>query len=554
MDEIITKRVHISGLTPAITPKDLSDRLGSFGIVKSLDGLGALDALGQPRKFAYATLETTKGKLSRCMNLLSGVTWKGAKLRLGEAKPDFCERVSLEQEKLKRAAEEAADQLPKKRRRLPRGVQGVYATDMSLVTPENVQTRGGWRVTATGRLIRPIRTRPDHPLPEMLEPAKVEKARAQAKADKSKRGKKRARDPPTRARRRTIDPTKWGSTHVKGIFLENAAARMPSIHPATTRSVPAESESESEEGSVEEEEYADGQSLPNESSEDSDGTAAPVTSLPSHRRTPLIAKSPHPKPLLPAAAGELAEETSKALSLLRSLFGDKEEWGGEESVGSDVDEEDLRRAQDDMSRAQALEIQVTDASDDDGGAMQVDITTSEEWVPVKEVAPAQGRSLDKTKLKDLFAPREEESTCLLLLRLLCLKPLAAGFSLLGHLDLDLELEDDAPFDLSAPAPIAASAASLQSLQPGSAAAAQMPRVTALDTSKPLFFPSDNAASRRRGLDPTNWRTWFYRTDSADAIRQRWEDSKGELTAGWKRRHREAIKSRRRRGGGAGEVE
>lgn len=26
------------------------------------------------------------------MNLLSGVTWKGAKLRLGEAKPDFRER------------------------------------------------------------------------------------------------------------------------------------------------------------------------------------------------------------------------------------------------------------------------------------------------------------------------------------------------------------------------------------------------------------------------------------------------------------------------------
>lgn len=26
------------------------------------------------------------------MNLLSGVTWKGAKLRIGEAKPDFRER------------------------------------------------------------------------------------------------------------------------------------------------------------------------------------------------------------------------------------------------------------------------------------------------------------------------------------------------------------------------------------------------------------------------------------------------------------------------------
>ena len=66
MDESITKRIHISGLTPAITAKDLSDRLASFGTVKAIDGFGALDALGQPRKFAYATLETTKGKLARC--------------------------------------------------------------------------------------------------------------------------------------------------------------------------------------------------------------------------------------------------------------------------------------------------------------------------------------------------------------------------------------------------------------------------------------------------------------------------------------------------------
>ena len=92
MDEPITKRIHISGLTPAISQQDLANRLSSFGTVKSVDGFGLLDGVGQPRKFAYATLETTKGKLARCMNLLSGVTWKGAKLRLGEAKPDFRER------------------------------------------------------------------------------------------------------------------------------------------------------------------------------------------------------------------------------------------------------------------------------------------------------------------------------------------------------------------------------------------------------------------------------------------------------------------------------
>lgn len=65
-DTPITKRLHISGLTPALTPNDLSTRLSTFGIVKSVDGFGLQDGLGQPRKFGYVTLETTTGKLARC--------------------------------------------------------------------------------------------------------------------------------------------------------------------------------------------------------------------------------------------------------------------------------------------------------------------------------------------------------------------------------------------------------------------------------------------------------------------------------------------------------
>ncbi|KAG2012187.1 hypothetical protein CC2G_012222 [Coprinopsis cinerea AmutBmut pab1-1] len=92
MDTPITKRLHISGLTPSITADDIAKRLSTFGTVKAVDGFGLLDAVGQPRKFGYVTIETTAGKLAKCMNVLSGATWKGAKLRLGEAKPDFRER------------------------------------------------------------------------------------------------------------------------------------------------------------------------------------------------------------------------------------------------------------------------------------------------------------------------------------------------------------------------------------------------------------------------------------------------------------------------------
>src|ERR1700677_3755799 len=55
--ERITKRLHVSGLTPSITTTDLTHRLSKFGTVKDLDGFGKLDALGQPRKFGYVTLE-----------------------------------------------------------------------------------------------------------------------------------------------------------------------------------------------------------------------------------------------------------------------------------------------------------------------------------------------------------------------------------------------------------------------------------------------------------------------------------------------------------------
>lgn len=50
--EVISNRLHISGLTPAISFDDLSRCFGSFGSVTTLDGLGQLDTLGQPRKFA----------------------------------------------------------------------------------------------------------------------------------------------------------------------------------------------------------------------------------------------------------------------------------------------------------------------------------------------------------------------------------------------------------------------------------------------------------------------------------------------------------------------
>ena len=66
-ESLVSKRLHISGLTTAISSHDLEHRLATFGSLTALDGFGKLDAFGQPRKFVYVTLHTTKSQLSRCM-------------------------------------------------------------------------------------------------------------------------------------------------------------------------------------------------------------------------------------------------------------------------------------------------------------------------------------------------------------------------------------------------------------------------------------------------------------------------------------------------------
>lgn len=73
----------------------------------------------------------------------------------------------------------------------------------------------------------------------------------------------------------------------------------------------------------------------------------------------------------------------------------------------------------------------------------------------------------------------------------------------------------------------------------------------LDPKKPRFFPT---ASASRGNGPYGFlaQSRFFRTDSEDDIRQRWEEGKVELTRGWKKRWREAGKVRKRRGDGGAE--
>ena len=70
------------------------------------------------------------------------------------------------------------------------------------------------------RIIRPVRIRPEKPLPP-LSAVTSSASTAGKKDDKKKR--KREKLELVRARRKTIDPTKWDSQHLKGAFLASIA-------------------------------------------------------------------------------------------------------------------------------------------------------------------------------------------------------------------------------------------------------------------------------------------------------------------------------------------
>ncbi|KAJ6463670.1 hypothetical protein C8R47DRAFT_1157054 [Mycena vitilis] len=535
----ICRHGHMSAPTTITKPgsaelaKSLTAHFGKFGTVKSVDGLGKLDGVGLPRKFGFVSIEGSEASIAKCVNSLSGSIWKGVKVRVGDARPDVDQRPNSEEP-------------PPPRRKRKRG--GVQAEDMTLVTPETAAQRSGWKVSEMGRVMRPVRIRPEHPLPPPLISSVPKKPKSSSAKESAKPKKKR--DPDSRARQRTIDMTRWGSVHLTGIFLEDAGQATGNL---SQDEVEGMVEADLSDSSVDSE--PDGGNFP---------PAAPLVEI----EKPTSAAKPASTVAVPAPTAaskpsrfdsnqtviselstksdiDLAVEKTQSLSLLNSLFGARDgDWVGRESVGSDVDEEELLKVGGTMT-----------LNDDDAiefVPMDVDVREPTTIAPpsptLSEAAPAPvpppKRPTQATKLKDLFVSRDDD----------------VGFSLLGHLDLDLELDEEMPHAPSAaPQHVSEAAPQLSTtfVTPSQA------HIT-LDPKQPLFFPlptsftpgfSSTKARQRDILDvgkDNGWNAHFCRNETDDEIRAKWEKEKVDLTREWNRRWREAGKVRRRRGGGDGD--
>lgn len=286
------------------------------------------------------------------------------------------------------AKEREEQEPPRKKRRCT----GIHAEDMSIVTPENVSERRGWKVTPLGRIVRPMRMRPGKPL---AEPAQSSTSTAKTNP-KERKKKNRVKPPPTRARRRTIDPTAWGSTHLKGIFLD-------AIGNGTRAHVTAENMGKWEGSPYDSSEESEKEDEGTEKMDDiiSDSPPTKVSTITAAQSISVSKPSPQPTP---NADQDLTVEKTNTLRLLDSLFGGKDDdnWVGQESL-SDIDEAETDTR---------LPTSQYDAEPIEEVPMEVDEPTQPSSLPddtpprpfVKP--PAEQR--EATNLKSLFASREED--------------------------------------------------------------------------------------------------------------------------------------------------
>ncbi|KAF7308154.1 hypothetical protein HMN09_00663100 [Mycena chlorophos] len=540
------KRLHISfqpslpahisssSTTTADLQTSLRAHFSKFGnTVTAVDGLGALDGVGQPRRFGYVSVQGGEAGISKCVNSLSGSMWKGVKVRVGDAKPDYAQRI---------AAENASPPTPTRKRK--RSTAGVHAPDMSLVTPENAATRRGWTVSAMGRVLRPMRMRPARPLPPPLDAVSSSSFKTKkAKMGEGKRERKRRRDPDVRARRKTIDVTRWGSVQLKGVFLENAGAAKSKDDDLEVKMDLVDEDGSSSTSDEDEAEPAPAPkpvaSLPKPSADKPQTKPAPI--VPPPKPVPATLRQQPPQ----RHAMDLVEEKNDTLRLLESLFGghgsEAKEWGGRESGGSDVDEEELLAVggpmQGDDGEEDGIEFVPMDVDGDGDEQVEDDEEEEEEEeVPAAPIA-APAEPSTTTRIKDLFAPHADAGGTF-------------SSTLLRAIADDL-IDRRRLLVTWASRPRAGRRYrrhKCSSLRPRRLPKSAIPITP--DPKQPLFFPlassfgsstNNTKAHQRDILDVTKdagHSTHFCKTETDEEIRAKWEAEKVELTRDWTRQWKE----------------
>ncbi|KAK6176824.1 hypothetical protein SNE40_015052 [Patella caerulea] len=91
------KRIHIGGLTPNITKKELKEKFSSFGKVQDVEIKIKKDMDGEVfNTFAYIDIDAEDSSIQKCFSIFNKAKWKGRTLQLQVAKQHFLTRLEKE--------------------------------------------------------------------------------------------------------------------------------------------------------------------------------------------------------------------------------------------------------------------------------------------------------------------------------------------------------------------------------------------------------------------------------------------------------------------------
>jgi len=250
-----------------------------------------------------------------------------------------------------------------------------------------------------------MRMRPGKPLPSLS----VVTSGTIGTNDRKKK-RKREKHKLIRARRRTIDPTKWDSQHLKGAFLDSiVVADNDDTLPVTAPSRPDTRDDQ-------EDDLSSGEGEEDSSEPESTFGGSPTTPDTTNRPPPIA----HKKSGTVDTDHDFTEEKLRALSLLDSIFGGLEggqEWGGKEALDSDIDMPELppvrmspspkfppKRVFEEPDPVAVVEEATRNSESEESS------TDTATPVPERDLVSAtvQNANATKAKLKELFAPREEQ--------------------------------------------------------------------------------------------------------------------------------------------------
>lgn len=625
MSEVKIKRVHISGLNPEqCSVQDLHDRFKSFQlqVQEVYNWPPSKDGVGNVQNWCFVTLQGETGKIKRATEVLNGTIWKGSKLRIGTAKKEKWKQESTKVEevadldkekkekkrKSKRLESETVDQ-PVTSKQVEEGlwVSEIQACCKTLVLI-CVTLLQGWKKTPAGHLLRPLHLRPSHP----LSLPSIERKDAEKK-EKRKRKAGSARSL-TRAKRVTIDPSRYGAVHMAGPILDDGTKGLAPGCEWTceeTEDGHVKWELKDEQGKVLRQEIiplrkaeqmkevtldSDGDDDDDEDDSSMDEVAAAIDNAESESsssdqeeeeeiRAEAQSAAPVEKMALSYNPGEESdfsegyqevqdgipvrtkdweEEKAGHFNLLKNMFGAEElpmkidppalmkPYSAEES-----EEEEEQQQQEDVEKVAEVAAPLTgaqkraallgaftagqqdaksfqpmtrfdpgvDNANGEEADEEVEETNQVERVQEEEAAPSDTQAaredrVQMSSLKDMFRPKED----------------SAGFTLLGDLDLDLEeeLEEEEPemdnrrVQITPP---------IQPVQRGT-----------LSVKPPFFFPTSDKhdqswfslLSKDSNVLP------FCKDKTDEEIQAQWKERKGQLTQDYKRRHREALKKKKRK--------